>query len=70
LYLQERLDEVTKVFMDLSKSMMIQDLKIITSIKEVNTKTVAPFLAEMVKLDNFISQGNDYIKRFLTDRKD
>ena len=54
-HLQERLDEVTKLLSDLCKATRVEDLKILRSIKGVGPKTAAPFLAEMGKVDNFLS---------------
>jgi transposase len=55
MYLQERLDELTKLLTDLCKATRVDDLKILRSIKGVGPKTAAPFLAEMGTVDNFAS---------------
>lgn len=52
-HLRERLDEVTKLLTDLCRSLMIEDFRIVTSIKGVNKKTAAPFLAEIGNIRKF-----------------
>jgi len=54
-HLRERLDEVTKLLTDLCKSLMMEDFLIVTSIKGVNKKTAAPFLAEIGNIRRFDS---------------
>lgn len=55
LHLEKRLDEITKALTDFCKSIMIEDLAIITSIKGINTKTAAPFLAEIGNINDYSS---------------
>jgi transposase len=55
LHLQERLDEMTKLLMDLCKTTRVDDLKILRSIKGVGSNTAAPFLAEMGEVQNYAS---------------
>jgi transposase len=55
LHLQERLDEMTKLLIDLCKATRIDDLKILRSIKGVGPKTAAPFLAEMGEVQHYAS---------------
>ncbi len=57
-HLQKRLDEITMALTDFCESMMVEDLKIIKSIKGINTKTAAPFLAEMGNINDFSSYKN------------
>ncbi len=47
LYLQNRRDELTTLMIRLCKATLEEDLKIITSIDGISTKTAAPFLAEL-----------------------
>jgi transposase len=55
LYLKKRVDEITKMLVRLCKSMKKEDLAILTSIRGVNVKTAAPFLAELGDYQNFQS---------------
>jgi transposase len=55
VHLQHRLDELTTLMIRLCKAMAEEDLKIITSIDGINTKTAAPFLAELGDLSNYQS---------------
>ena len=47
LFLNDRLDEVTNMLVVWCESVMKEDLAILMSIDGINTKTAAPFLAEM-----------------------
>ena len=58
LFLNDRLDEVTKMLIQWCESTMKEDLKIITSIHGINTKTGAPFLAEMGDHRNYKTYKN------------
>jgi len=55
IYLQQRLDELTTLMIRLCKATMEEDLKIVTSIDGISTKTAAPFLAELGDLSNYQS---------------
>ena len=55
LFLQQRLDELTTLMVRLCKTMAEEDLKIITSIDGINTRTAAPFLAELGEWSNYQS---------------
>ncbi len=55
LHLQQRLDELTTMMVRLCKAMAEEDLRIITSIAGINTKTAAPFLAELGDRSNYTS---------------
>jgi transposase len=55
LHLQERLEELTKLLIDLCKATKVEDLTILRSIKGVGPKTGVPFLAEMGSVENFSS---------------
>ena len=55
LYLKKKVDEITKMLVRLCKSMKKEDLAILTSIRGVNVKTAAPFLAELGDYQNFKS---------------
>jgi transposase len=55
VHLQGRLEEMTKLLIDLCKTTRVDDLKILRSIKGVGPKTAAPFLAEMGSVENFLS---------------
>ena len=55
LYLKKKVDEITKMLVRLCKSMKKEDLAILTSIRGVNVKTAAPFLAELGDYQNFTS---------------
>lgn len=55
LYLKKRADEITKMLVKLCKSVKKEDLEILTSIRGVNVKTAAPFLAELGDYQNFTS---------------
>lgn len=54
-HLERRLDEVSEILTNMCKAMMIEDLKILTSIKGINAKTAVPFLAELGGIDRFPS---------------
>jgi transposase len=54
-HLQHQLDELTTLMIRLCKATVDEDLKIITSIDGINTKTAAPFLAELGDLSNYQS---------------
>jgi transposase len=56
LHLQERLEELTKLFTDLCKATRVEDWKILRSIKGVGPKTGVPFLADMGSVENFSSR--------------
>ena len=58
LYLNGRLDEITKMLIKWCESAMKEDLAIITSIDGINTKTAAPFLAEMGDHRNYKTYKN------------
>jgi transposase len=55
VHLQHRLDELTTLMIRLCKTMAEEDLKIITSIDGINTKTAAPFIAELGDRSNYKS---------------
>ena len=55
LYLKKRVDEITKMLVRLCKSMKKEDFALLTSIRGVNVKTAAPFLAELGDYQNFQS---------------
>ena len=55
LHLEQRRDELTALMIRLCKAMREEDLKIITSIDGISTKTAAPFLAELGDLSNYQS---------------
>ena len=55
LHLQERMEEMTKLLIDLCKASKVEELKILRSIKGVGPKTGVPFLAEMGSVENFSS---------------
>ena len=55
LHLLGRLKETTRLLTDLCESIMLEDLQIVTSIKGVNLKTGAPFLAEIGAVDKYAS---------------
>jgi transposase len=55
LFLQQRLDELTTLMVRLCKTMAEEDLKIITSIDGINTRTAAPFIAELGDWSNYQS---------------
>jgi transposase len=55
LYLQQRLDELTTLMVRLCKTMAEEDLKIITSIDGINTRTAAPFITELGDWSNYPS---------------
>ncbi len=54
-HLQQRRDELTKALTDVCKSMMIEDLDIVTSIQGIDTGTATSFLAEMGDIHNYQS---------------
>jgi transposase len=55
LYLHQRRDELTTLMIRLCKATLEEDLKILTSIDGISTKTAAPFLAELGDLSNYQS---------------
>lgn len=55
LHLQERLDEMTRLLMDLCQKTRLEDFKILQSIKGVGPNTAASFLAEVGKVEDFPS---------------
>ncbi len=55
LYLEQRRDELTALMIRLCKATLEEDLKIITSIDGISTKTAAPFLAELGDPSNYQS---------------
>jgi len=55
LHLQQRLEELNKLLTDLCKATRVEDLKILQSIKGVDTNIAVPFLAEVGEVKNFIS---------------
>jgi transposase len=55
LYLQERLDEVTKLLTDFCQATRVENLKIFRLIKGVGPKTGVPFFAEMGLVEKFSS---------------
>jgi transposase len=55
IHLQQRLGELTTLMVRLCKATLEEELKIITSIDGINTKTAAPFLAELGDLSNYKS---------------
>ena len=54
-HLEGRLKEITELLTELCKSTMVEDFQIITSVKGINSKTAAPFLAELGSISNFSS---------------
>ena len=58
LYLNDKLDEVTKMLIDWCEAAMKEELKILTSISGISTKTAAPFLAEMGDYRNYKTYKN------------
>lgn len=54
-HLIDRQEKMTKALVDLCKSMMIEDLEIITSIKGISDKTGSTFLAEIGRFNDFDS---------------
>ncbi len=58
IHLNERLNEVTKLLIRFCESVMKEDLEIIISIDGINTRTAAPFLAEMGDYRNYRSYKN------------
>jgi transposase len=58
LFLNNKLDEVTNTLVQWCESVMKDDLKILTSMNGVNTKTAAPFLAEMGDYRNYKTYKN------------
>jgi transposase len=58
LYLNDRLDEVTKMLIEWCEAAMEEEFKILTSIGGISTKTAAPFLAEMGDYRNYKSYKN------------
>jgi transposase len=57
-HLYEQRHELTKALTSACKSMMIEDLKILTSINGIATKTATAFLAEIGTISNFPSVKN------------
>lgn len=55
LHLLERLKETTRLLTDLCESIMVEDLKILKSIKGINSKTAGPFLAEIGAIKKYNS---------------
>lgn len=55
LYLEQRRDELTTLMIRLCKATLEEDLKILTSIDGISTKTAAPFLAELGDPSNYHS---------------
>jgi transposase len=55
LFLKKRVDEITKMLVRLVKSIKKEDFALLTSIRGVNVKTAAPFLAELGDYQNFPS---------------
>ena len=55
LHLNKRADAVTKMLVKLCKSLKEQDLAILISIRGINVKTAAPFLAELGNYQDFES---------------
>ncbi len=55
LHLQERLEEITKLLIEICQSTRMDDLEILQSIKGVGPNTAAPLLAEMGRIENFSS---------------
>jgi len=54
-HFEQRYNELTKLLTDLCKAKMIEDFRIVTSIKGVNKKTAVPFLVEIGNIGNFNS---------------
>ena len=54
-HLERRLDEISEILTNMCKAMMIEDLKILISIKGINMKTAVPFLAELGGIERFSS---------------
>jgi hypothetical protein len=59
LYLKKSVDEITMMLVRFCKSMKKEDFAILTSIRGVNVKTAAPFLAELGDYQNFPSYKKD-----------
>ncbi len=57
-HLYEQRNELAKALTEACKSMMIEDLEIITSINGISDKTATAFLAEIGKISNFPSVKN------------
>lgn len=53
VHLQERAAQMTRLMTEMCEAMMREDLEIVTSIKGINVKTAAPFLAEVGDLRDF-----------------
>jgi transposase len=58
LFLNDRLDEVTNMLVQWCESVMKDDLKILTSMSGINTKTATPFLAETGDYRNYKTYKN------------
>jgi transposase len=52
-HLEQRRDELTRALTEYCKSMMVEDLEIITSINGIDTGTATTFLAEIGTISNF-----------------
>lgn len=57
-HLDQRRDELTQALVKACKSMMIEDLEIVTSINGISTDTATTFLAEIGNISNFPSVKN------------
>jgi transposase len=57
-HLEQRRDELTLALTKYCKSMMIEDLEIITSVTGIDTGTATTFLAEVGDIGNFASSKN------------
>jgi len=57
IFLNSRLDNITKEFIDKIKSSKKDDMEIITSIKGINDITSAHFLAEIKDINRFANKG-------------
>jgi transposase len=58
LHLQKRRDELTKALTKYCESSIVEDLKIVTSIDGIGNNTATTFLAEIGRIDNYISHKN------------
>jgi len=57
-HLDQRRNELTRALAEYCKAMMVEDLKIITSINGIDTGTATTFLAELGTINNFPSCKN------------
>jgi transposase len=55
LHLENRRDELTVMLTDYCASLMVEDLEIVTSVRGISNGTATSFLAELGKVDNFVT---------------